>query len=509
MVKKKDKKEEIGAKVEDKGGPKNYHDQSGLPETFDRNKTSYLGHSTEELDFSKDLRALRNIFSFTSDTIKGVISLVLSNKPWVLYGKSDGFPDFLRALYLKSHLHKRCILGKKKMLEGSGVTFEKVDEKVGDPAFEAAKKELEPWNLNEVHPEICFNTILYGGSWNQEIRKGNADTDGKAMTLDRIFLPDFPTMRKAKKVFKGETDIEGEQLDSFYKRDWLKGNHKGNKRIKIPYKHEKNNKKTEVAILINCGEGIDEYYPIPDYYSESAIDAIIVDREVMKFDRADLENGMNIGYIVTFFRADFTKTDPEKEERLRQQENDLIRKRMKGSENTNRVIVRRTVPGGDQKSVEVTPIPTNNVSDRHAIIDKRKNLAILSAHGFIAPELAGISGLASDGFSSEAERIKIGYELMIWNVIGDLKKKLEEYYNSLIKDYTNLKDVIKIVIPTSLPIISTISDNILKYAFKENEIRKMFGHEDLTDEELKELKLARANKFQEDLTEAITKMKEE
>ena len=101
-------------------------------------------------------------------------------------------------------------------------------------------------------------------------------------------------------------------------------------------------------------------------------------------------------------------------------------------------------------------------------------------------------------FEEAAKKIKEGTD-------EPLKKKLEEYYNQLLIDYTNVSDIIRIRINHSLPIIATISDDILKYSFMENEIRAMFGHKELNDEELNKLRLARSNKLEDALNEAMKK----
>lgn len=453
--------------------------------------------STEVLNIAPEYNTWEQLALYSGQSYKGYVSYASAGRKYVLLGKDDLFPNFLEELYMKSNLHKRCITGKKTMLQGSGLIIER-----GEGATDADESELlalmKEWKLERVHRDICNMYPIHYAAWVQIVLKGNADTSTEnTLNIKKIVVPKNRKMRTGKRVHNGEKDIQGRIKEHYYRNDFSKGYSKTNKLIDLvawnPMEDEKRPVGLNLSVYVSSDLVVDDYYAMPDYYTESAVDAIITDKEVMAFDRADLANGMNAGYIVTFYREDYSTTDPDKEAMTRSWERKLVEKRLTGAENTNRVILQRQKPmHKDQKSIEITPIPSNNVSDRHKIIDERKNIAILVAHGIVSPELVGVPNVTRSGFANEAEKLKLGYDLMLWNSINEMKQPIENFYDTLVSNFTKFGDRLKIRIKSSLPIISVASDAILQYAFTENEIRGFYGAKDLEADLLNELREFRA-----------------
>lgn len=451
--------------------------------------------SSEVLNIAPEYNTWEQFSLYSSQSYKGYISYATSGKKHVMLGKDDKFPDFLEELYMKSNLHKRCVNGKKTMLRGTGIGVERISDDASDDDEDKLLELMKEWKLDKVHSQICNMFPIHGGAWAQLVLQGNPDTNSERHTnLKKIVISKNRKMRSGKRTYSGDKDIQGEIKTHYYRNDFKKGYSKTNKLIPLdawnPEEQEKRPEgKMNLSVYVSGDLIVDDYYAIPDYYSESAIDAILVDKEVMAFDRSDLANGMNVGYIVTFYREDMSKTDPEGEERKRAWERALVEKRMVGSENTNRVILQRQAPmHKDQKSIEITPIPSNNVSDRHKIIDDRKTIAILVAHGIVSPEIVGIPNVTKSGFANEAEKIKLGYDMMLWNTINEQKQPIEAFYNMVVDEFSDYGDKFKLFIQNSLPIVSVASDEIMKYAFHENEIRAYYGVEEMEEDMLKELR---------------------
>lgn len=229
---------------------------------------------------------------------------------------------------------------------------------------------------------------------------------------------------------------------------------------------------------------IAKYYPVPDYQTRAGINAIILDGELIEFDVQELRNGLTVGYIITFIRKDWSKEDPEKEERIREAERAVVRNDMTGSQNRGRVTIARVEPSADgakqSKGFEIAEIPNNNTSDRHDIIEKRKNAYLLVAHGIVAPEIAGI---ASNGnaFSSDADRIVDAISNLFFIRLNKFRAVMERYYLAVAKEAGF--DVQSVSFVDKIPFRKKIDSAILKHAFLIDEIRKMNNYPALTAEE--------------------------
>lgn len=228
-----------------------------------------------------------------------------------------------------------------------------------------------------------------------------------------------------------------------------------------------------------------KFYPVPDYQTRAAINAIILDGELIEFDVNELRNNLTTGYIVTFLRKDWSNEDATKEAKIRSAERDLVRNDMTGAANNGRVtIVRAEPPANGEKAKEaftVNEIPNTNTADRHNILESRKNTYILVAHGIIAPEIAGIPNSVKSGFSSDADRIVDAIANLFFTRLNKNREVIKKFYLTMVKEAGFEVDDMQFV--DNIPFRKKIETGLLKHAFLINEVRKMHGHEPLSDEE--------------------------
>jgi hypothetical protein len=417
---------------------------------------------------------------------------------YVKWGKLNQYPNFLKELYDGSTLHKRCINGKAKACAGDKITFTGEN----DADVKAAQEYFKNLKIPKLHQKICLQVALYGGFWPRLVFQAKAG-EKFDMNISEVYLPDVLEMRSAKKEYDYGT---GRSItrEHFSHRTW-RGNVQLYDKVKNPkgyipipvyhagtFEELKKDPRNQVSCYFTLGSNLEEYYGLPDYHTDAGIDAIEIDIKIINFDKSDVSNGLNAGYIITFFREDFSESDPEKEDRMRKYEVKLVQERLVGSENVNRVVIQRALPSEtDKKTVDITEIPSNNNEGRHLTIDTRKNLYILVAHGIVAPELIGIPNLSESGFSSQADRIIAASEIMMLNTISELQEPVLEFYQMLLDDFAGLQDKVTVGIANSSPVSKLISEDMWKYAFTENEFREYAGWDAMDDAQLAQLRMNR------------------
>ena len=407
-----------------------------------------------------------------------------TKEPWILYGEDNRFPFFLIDIAKKSYIHGSILESKKNIIAGELVF-------AGDNESEVntAKEFFDSIGLtSKLHKSICADMALFGGSFMQLVFGSDASAN---FGIRRLVKSRFETVRLGVR----EPDDDGiPEINTHYiHADWDSPPKKGKNAPKdvpvfdIEPEEEVDKSEKLQSFLIGNDSSLMDAYPKPDYLSEGALDAIMLDAEIIKFDVNDLKNGMNAGYIVTFIREDYSKADPEKERKLREDEKKMVKDHLQGSGNASRVVITRAKPSDkDRKPIEITPIPNVNVADRHRVMREEKTIAILASHGMVAPELAGIPGLSSSGFGDKADFLVTAHELLIENRIKDLQQPIKDFYNGLIEKF--LKDVeVKIDIVSRVPITPSISDEMWQKNFTKDEFRTSRKYPVLTDEQNTEI----------------------
>lgn len=465
-----------------------------------------MAFHTETLTFTansgKGKESTPTIFDdYSNEFTEGVSSslIVINKRKYVTYGKKNQYPEFLKKLAMRSGLHSSIMLTKTNLTTGEGLAFKVIGGKEGE-ANDERKKEAEDYLKGigvdyKLRHKISWDQVLYGGVYVQEAY--GQDTNGDRI-LKRLWKERFEHMRIGKSQ---EIQFGRIVKDHYQYNNWTSTTPVG-KRGATPimtkeWAKENNIKEDNLSALLYMEHPTREVYPRPDYESESGIMSIMLDSEITLFDVAELKNGLNAAYIVTFMRNDYTQQNAEKEKQIREEEDNFIRSSMTGAANNSRVIVRRVKPnkaGG--KPMDIEPIPSHNTAERHSVITKRKDIGILTSHGLPTPELGGIPDLQKGGLSSQAEKLITALEIFHYNRIKPNQRIQEEYFNEILKD-GGIDDV-EVNIINSNPVSRIISDALFKWAFTENEIREFYGVKSAEEDALKAIRENRAKENSRD-----------
>lgn len=425
-------------------------------------------------------------------------------------GKSNDHPRFLKDLLGFSALHKTLVETKATLAMGDSIMFQMEDD--ADP--QEVTEFMDNMGLIDMREGLSMDIATFGGFCVQMIYENDITrTDNGIRKLKKSYKHDFDEFRLMKPV-KDKYGIYKPEYGCLHPH-W--GNrYKAKDTVTLPLWHaelDKDGELTEEAEDFQLDAdmlGVDEselpeyqdrffyydrtytnqakFYPVPDYQTSASIDAIVLDGELIHFDVREIENGMSIDYIFTIFRKNWSNDDPEKEKRLREAERNMVSQKMTGSNNKGKVILMRAEPdpeGNNKGNVDIQPVPNNNNADRHNVMEKRKNIYILVAHGIIAPEIGGVPDLTKGGFSSEADKIVDAIANLFFTRLNKWRAIMSKFYIRIAREHGYKVKNVKFV--DKIPFRKKIEEGLLKYAYTINEIREMNGAEPLTEENREQL----------------------
>lgn len=287
------------------------------------------------------------------------------NKEFILYGKSNLYPQYLTYLYNKSAKHAAIINGKSKYIFGGGFIGATQDELFKQPAI---NRDGETWD--DVGKKCIKDTEIYGGHrlmviWNII---GSKPAD--------IFHMEFDKLRADK------------TSGYWYCFNWADPKEARNA---IFYPEFNPNERTGVQIF-----AYNEYrpggniYPLPEYLACN--NYIEIDIEISKFHLSAIRNGMMPSKAIEFFIGD--PPDEKKREIERRFE-----RKFSGAENAGKfVMIFNTTP---DKSVKITDLSASELDKQFDILNKTCQQEIFTGHQVTSPMLFGIKEEGQLGGASE------------------------------------------------------------------------------------------------------------
>lgn len=426
--------------------------------------------------------------------LEGVPKSRTSDKAYIKFGIDNQHPQYLLELFKKSGTHQSIVRTKAILTMGDGIVLEGPDAEKGYELLDSLNY------MDDIHEPIAWDVTMYGGFVVQKIY-GETDLELNRQKLTLLHHHPFYEFRIGPPE-KVQIGINIPLLGLIHS-NWSKGTRKSDI-IELPLYFDEDNplkKEKPIQDLLSEYESDNQlyygkiyspstrFYPVPDYQSESGMNAIMLDNELILFDISELTNNMTAGYMITFIRKDYSTEDPEKENRFRKAEESLVKNDMRGAGNNKRIVITRAEPPKPGEEVrqpfQLQEIPSTNTGDRHNIIERRKNIAILVAHGLAAPEIAGIPDLNKGSFTSQAENLLQSVELLFEFRIKSLRKPLLKFVMSLM-DEAGL-DITSAQVKDNIPFRKKISDAMWKHAFLIDEIRNAYGHAALSEEEREKL----------------------
>jgi capsid portal protein len=308
----------------------------------------------------------------------------VAGKKWVLNGDKNSFYQTIIDAYNGSPTNSAIIDSYSQFIYGKGLTS---DDKAKKPSEWAAimslvsKKDLR---------KICKDFEMFGEA-SIEVKYINNK-------IQRCFH--IAKQRIAPEVANEEGDITG----YYYSYDFSNVNKYKPERFDAFGYGEGLNERSEIYIFRDYQVG-QFYYSNPSYVS--GISWARMEEEISNYSVNHIQKGLSFGHIINM-NCGIQESAETIQENTRQ-----IRNHLTGSQNAGAFFLN----WNDNKDSEIT-ISALEVSDAHqqyAYLSTEARQQLCTSHKLTSPMLVGIK--EANGFSSNAEEIKVGFAELMINVI--------------------------------------------------------------------------------------------
>lgn len=303
---------------------------------------------------------------------------------WVNWGVRNNYPNLLLDLYNQSPTHRSAVNFAVQSILGNGVDFEQMQLN-GD---EVVPNYAQTWD--EVIKSLALDYILYGSYAIQVIM----NKDGKTYSFWHMPLD---------KVRWSEYDEDGQVTKYWICQDWtMTGNYPPFEIEALDMKDEWKLEKGKPYLYVYR-----TYSPTMTYYTQphyaAAIKAIQAEIEYCNYDLKNIVNGFAPAGVLTLPEVE---TDEERQAIIQN-----VTRMFQGSDNANSVMItfRNNI---EDKGVEYTPFTaTQGNVNLYDAANQRVINRILEAHQIPNAALIGMPDLNNSGFSSEADKLEVSYQL--------------------------------------------------------------------------------------------------
>ena len=303
---------------------------------------------------------------------------------WVNWGARNNYPNLLLDLYNQSPTHRSAVNFAMMSILGNGVDYE---------AMKLNGDEVVPnysQNWDEVIKALALDYILYGSYAIQVIM----NKDGKTYSFWHMPL---------EKVRWSEYDQDGQITSYWICQDWTEyGKYPPIQIDALDMKSDMKLEKSKPYLYVYR-----TYSPTMTYYTQphyaASIKAIQSEIEYCNYDLKNIVNGFAPAGVLTLPEVE---TDEERQAIINN-----ITRMFQGSDNANSVMItfRSNI---EDKGVEYTPFQSNKGSfNYYADANQRVINRILEAHQIPSAALIGMPDLNNSGFSSEADKLEVSYQL--------------------------------------------------------------------------------------------------
>jgi len=309
----------------------------------------------------------------------------VSGKKWVLNGDKNSFYQIIIDAYNGSPTNSAIIDSYSQFIYGKGLTSTGKAQKPSEWAAImslVSKKDLR---------KICKDFEMFGEA-SIEIKYINNK-------IQRCFH--IAKQRIAPEVANEEGDITG----FYYSYDFSNVNKYKPERFDAFGFGEGSNERSEIYIIRDYQVG-QFYYSNPSYVS--GISWAKMEEEISNYSINHIQKGLSFGHIINM-NCGIQESAETIQENTRQ-----IRNHLTGSQNAGAFFLN----WNDNKDSEIT-ISALEVSDAHqqyAYLSAEARQQLCTSHKLTSPMLVGIK--EANGFSSNAEEIKVGFAELMINVIS-------------------------------------------------------------------------------------------
>ena len=327
--------------------------------------------------------------------------VIKQGEPFVSFGKTNDYPDFLINLYQKSAVHNALCNSIATWVYGEGVTSPQMQGK------------SESW--------AKFNTLFEGGIGKNTIQKCILDLKvhggyylSISYSLDRSTISEvnhipFECMRV-------EPEIDGEESQFYlYSKNWADYKTVGFKKVKSFDPNEKKSYPNQIACFKAYSVG-QYYYPKPDY--QGGINYIELDKNVSEFHLANIKNGLAPSFMINFSNG------IPSEEKRRAVKNQ-IEEELSGASNAGKFIV--SFSDDRNNSPEITVMPQSDADKQYEFLSREITSKVMISHRVVSPRLFGVNA-DGGGLGNNAEELKTASVLFEENVIDNYRDLLTESF---------------------------------------------------------------------------------
>jgi hypothetical protein len=320
-----------------------------------------------------------NLSNYIRPEIKEV-----SGKKWVLNGDKNSFYQTIIDAYNGSPTNSAIIDSYSQFIYGKGLTS---DDKAKKPSEWAAvlslvsKKDLR---------KICKDFEMFGEA-SIEVKYINNK-------IQRCFH--IAKQRIAPEVANEEGDITG----YYYSYDFANVNKYKPERFDAFGFGDGLGERSEIYIFRDYQVG-QFYYSNPSYVS--GISWAKMEEEISNYSINHIQKGLSFGHIINM-NCGVQESAETIQENTRQ-----IRNHLTGSQNAGAFFLN----WNDNKDSEITisPLEVSDAHQQYAYLSAEARQQLCTSHKLTSPMLVGIK--EANGFSSNAEEIKVGFAELMINVI--------------------------------------------------------------------------------------------
>jgi len=308
------------------------------------------------------------------------------------FGSDNLMPQFIASLIERSPIHGGIIDTKIKLISGNKLTISNIKQ-----GFKDFNNDLEETIKKCIVDLVIFDTFYLHIIPNRV---------GSIAQVEHI---DYTKVRFGlKNEFNKITEV-------YVSNDWENTRLKENK-LKC-FKIYNDSKVEDSIYMFRTYRPGKKYYTLPSYIG--AIDAILTDYEISKLHLNQLLNG-----LFPSFQIEYPSKPESLEERLQIAKN--IEMDFRGALNAGKPFV--TFKSQGQEGIKVTPINSNDSSEKFLSLAEKSVQDILSAHGVTSPLLFGIRVAGQLGGRDELidaqELFHNRYVLPTQAIIKDVFRKL-------------------------------------------------------------------------------------
>lgn len=374
---------------------------------------------TKEIEMS-----LIDIFQFATLEIPKITES--KGSKYVIYGKDNLYPQWLRSLRNQSAIHNSIIQVRSYMMAGSNFLVN------GAKTKEESDANLAALPLND---QIRYNAFIKNELGKKDLYeiKTNLSLDYQTqgqMALEVVWSTDFSYIATIKVVDSKDIRtgplVNGKIEEFYYSRDWkyernptcIKAfNPKSPEIFKNSSEENPSNLTYNQLIWITDGDG--DYYGEPFYIG--SLTWIDIDAKMANFHLSNIENGFSPSMSLKFYQKPKTE-----EERI--SITNRIQKQFGGTSKAGKAMI--FFSDGKENAPDIDAIQVANLDKQYLALSELATRNILIGAQASSPLLFGNSTPGSLGGNTELET---AYRIYNNAVIAPSRMKLEKIFNELLK----------------------------------------------------------------------------